>query len=87
MENRWPVILRQGINRYGRRICYVLNYSEDERTIRCPWDKVTDLLTGEVFSMGDEISLGDWNLRILEEKPVSEEKLHKGARIPEGEKE
>lgn len=87
MENRWPVILRQGINRYGRRICYVLNYSEEERTIRCPWDKVTDLLTGEVFSMGDEISLGDWNLRILEEKPVSEEKLHKGARIPEGEKE
>ena len=68
MENQWPVILRRGVNQYGKKICYVLNYSEEERSIRCIGDKVTDLLTGEVFSREDEISLGDWNLRILEEE-------------------
>ncbi len=68
MENRWPLILRRGINQYGRRLCYVMNYSEDKRSIRCEWDKVTDLLTGEVFERNDKISLDDWNLRILEEE-------------------
>lgn len=68
MQYHWPVIFRRGVNQFGNGICYVFNYSEKDQSIRCEKEKVTDLLTGECFRKGDEILLGDWGVRILEEE-------------------
>ena len=67
MAYEWPVIVRQGKNQYGKKLHYVLNYSEREMKIRCVWKKVKDLLTNEIFEEGDAVGITDWNLRIFEE--------------------
>lgn len=67
MEYQWPIIVRQGKNQYGRRLYYVLNYSEEEQNIRCIWEEVKDLLTGKTFREGEEAVIGDWDLMIFEE--------------------
>ena len=66
-EYEWPITVREGINQYGRRVHYVMNYSEDERSVNCVWKEVKDLLTGEIFRQGDKAELKDWGLRIFEE--------------------
>lgn len=63
----WPVTVRSGVNREGKQIHYLLHYSEEERKIACPYDKVVDLLTGETYQKGNEICLSDWDVKLLEE--------------------
>ena len=67
MKYEWPLTVREGINRYGKMIHYVINYSEDEKTVGCVWKEVKDLLTGETFLGGEEFSIKEWDLRIFEE--------------------
>lgn len=68
MQYQWPVIVRQGKNQRGKKISYILNYSEDQQNIPCVWKKAKDLLTGNTFQEGENIFISDWNLRILEEE-------------------
>ncbi|MCD8011007.1 MAG: beta-galactosidase [Lachnospiraceae bacterium] len=69
-EVSWPVILRSGEDREGRTVHYVLHYSQAERTFSCPWERVRDLLSEKIYRRGEEISLGDWNVMILQEEIV-----------------
>lgn len=70
-EYEWPVTVREGISRFGTKLHFVLNYSEEERTAVCAWDDVRDLLTGDRFRKGEQIRIGDWDLRILEDTEES----------------
>jgi beta-galactosidase len=63
----WPLIVRSGKNSLGREVHYLLHYSEDDGSYRCPYEKVTDLLTGKSYRRGDEIALSDWSVQVLEE--------------------
>lgn len=63
----FPVILRSGVNARGERLHYLLHYSQERETIRCPYAKCTDILTGEEFRQGEELLLTDWMVRILQE--------------------
>jgi beta-galactosidase len=65
---KWPLIVRSGVDRAGQRLHYVMNYSEDEQTLICPYAQAEDLLTGVCYVKGERISLADWSLVILEEK-------------------
>lgn len=66
-ELEWPVIIRSGVNAEGHKLHYLLHYSEDDREVKCPYEKVTDLLTGKSYSKDDIISLTDWDVKVLEE--------------------
>lgn len=67
MEYQWPVIIRSGQNQYGKDLHYVLHYSEKEEEITCPYEKVKDLLSGEIFHKADIMRLKDWDVKVLEE--------------------
>ena len=63
----WPVIIRSGMNQEGKKLHYLLHYSEKDRTVLCPYRSVQDILTGEIYRKGDSITLKDWDVKILEE--------------------
>jgi beta-galactosidase len=67
-ELAWPLIARSGVGREGKKLHYVMNYSEQEQAVTCPYDGAVDLLTGAIYAKGERIFLSDWNLVILEEK-------------------
>lgn len=62
---KWPVTIRSGINRSGKTLHYIFNYSENENSLRCSLDAATDLLTGRVYHKGETIVLGDWEVVVL----------------------
>lgn len=62
----WPVIIRSGMVQ-DRTIHYILHYSEEDRTISCPFQAARDLISGREYRSGDEISLHDWDVQVLEE--------------------
>lgn len=70
---QWPVVIRSGSAMEGKKLHFVLHYSEEERDILCPYESVKDILTGACYQKGDRIALGDWDVKILEEKPDSRE--------------
>lgn len=63
---RWPVIIKSGTVS-GKKLHYILHYSEMCREIDCPYGKVTELLSGKVYEKGEKIPLKDWDVKILEE--------------------
>jgi glutathionyl-hydroquinone reductase len=42
-----------------------MNYSEEAKTVVCPYSKAEDLLTGTYYVKGDVITLQDWGLVII----------------------
>lgn len=64
----WPVIIRSGMNGSGNKLHYVLHYSAQSTTITCPYEKARDVLSGTVYQCGEEITLTDWGVVILEEQ-------------------
>ena len=64
-EYDFPIIIRQLEDAQGRQLTFVFNYSEDEKQIKCPFDAVTDILTGIMYQNGDEINIKDWGTSIL----------------------
>ncbi len=63
----WPMIIRSGFNAKNEKIHYLLHYSQEDALVSCPFSKVEDLLTKEVFTLGQEIPMKDWGVRILRE--------------------
>lgn len=63
----WPVMIRGGVNGLGKTIHYLLHYSETQTKWNCPFDAVTDLLTGREYRNGDCILLKGWDAVVLEE--------------------
>lgn len=68
----WPVTVRSGVNELGETLHYLLHYSEDEEEITCPYENVTDLLTGKEYHKGDMITLHDWDVCILVERSTND---------------
>ena len=62
----WPVIIRSG-KVQDRTVHYILHYSEEDRTVSCPFRAARDLISGREYHAGDEISLKDWDVLVLEE--------------------
>ena len=61
------VRLKSGVNCYGKRVRYYLNYSPDPQVFSCGPRAATNLIVGETV-MGDrKIELDPWGVAILEE--------------------
>lgn len=64
----WPVIRKTGVNDFGRRIAYYLNYSGGPARIRHPGARGIELLTGDPVSPGQDLALSPWGVMIIEEE-------------------
>lgn len=66
VKERWPVIIRNGtVN--GKKLHYILHYSENSTEINCPYEEAEELLTGKIYKKGEKIALKDWDVKILKE--------------------
>ena len=63
----WPMIIRSGINQKGKKIHYVLHYSEDTHFFQCPFENVVELFSGQQYTKENNIEMKDWDVLILEE--------------------
>ena len=66
-ELRWPLVLRSGTSRTGKRVHFLLNFSDGDITVTSPWSG-TELLRERKLRAGDALSLPDWGVCILEEE-------------------
>ncbi|MCD8156669.1 MAG: beta-galactosidase [Clostridiales bacterium] len=67
-EEMAGVAVHKGVNDYGKMVRYYLNYSPEERSVSYRYGDAVDVLTGEAVAAGTEITVGAWDLRILEEQ-------------------
>lgn len=67
-ELGFPLIVRSGVNRYGRTVHYYFNYSGEARTFTYPYAGAADVLAGGQVAQGATVHLGPWGLVILEEQ-------------------
>src|SRR6185437_7946202 len=63
----FPLVMRGGVNKYGKPVRYYFNYSGASRRFFYGHSDAVDLLTGERVSLGDSVSLGPWGVAIMEE--------------------
>ena len=63
----WPLAVRRGTNRYGKKVTYLLNYSWDNRNY-VPTHDAVSLLDGKQITAGDTVAVGPWDVVILERK-------------------
>jgi beta-galactosidase len=63
-----PVRVKHGVNRKGKTIHYFLNYSSEPEKFPYPYRAGTDLLTGTSVANPERLTLGPWDLAIIEER-------------------
>lgn len=69
-DQRLPVSVhaKHGTNRQGKSIHYFLNYSSDSQSFKYVYKAGQDLLTNDVISPAQAITLKPWDLAIIEER-------------------
>ena len=66
-EEKYPVIVRKGTNDYGKTVRYYLNYSGTEQEVLYRYGEGTEILTGTQVQHKERMTVGPWDLRIVEE--------------------
>ena len=67
-QNTFPIILRSGVNDYGKKIHYIFNYSYEPKTITYPFGNSRSLLDGQSLKTNASITIEPWGVVIGEEK-------------------
>ena len=65
-EVEFPVIIKRGVNREGKQIVYYLNYSGKEQTVTHRDGSGMELTGGKTVASGETLTIGPWDLRIVE---------------------
>ena len=65
-EVEFPVIIKRGTNQDGKQIVYYLNYSASEQTVAYRDGDGVELTKKEKVAQGDTLTIGPWDLRIVE---------------------
>lgn len=65
-EVEFPVIIKRGTNQDGKQIVYYLNYSSSEQTVAHRDGGGVELTKKEKVTQGDTLTIGPWDLRIVE---------------------
>ena len=63
---RFPLIIRKGINDFGKKVWFYLNYSGQEQKLKSGYGDGTDLLTGALVKEGEVIRIPAWGVKIVE---------------------
>lgn len=66
VKEEFPVIVRKGINDFGKSVWFYLNYSEKEQMALYEGSDGRDVLTGEPVKHQDSISIPAWGVRMIE---------------------
>jgi beta-galactosidase len=64
----FPLIVKNGINQYGKIIHYYFNYSNEKKELTYPYKECRNLLTGNILKKNEKIILKAWDFVVLEEK-------------------
>ncbi len=64
----YPIVLKQGINQYGKHIVYLMNFSEKEQEVKLPEieGSFEEILTRNHYEGNERIGIPAWDLVILE---------------------
>lgn len=62
------VHVKHGTNSQGKAIDYYMNYSSDQQTFKYAYNAGRELLKGEAVSSSQPLTLGPWDLVIIEEQ-------------------
>ena len=66
-ETQFPVIIRKGVNTYGKKICYYLNYSAEAVEVKHSGGAGVELLSDVEVTENMLMNLDAWNVKIVEE--------------------
>lgn len=66
-QEQFPVIVRKGENQAGKTVRYFFNYSDQEQTVQYQGKDGKELLTGVSAAEGSTLTLGRWDVKIIEE--------------------
>ena len=64
----WPLIVRKGINSQEKKVTYIFNYSADNKAVKNIFYEGTEIRSGKIYKMNEEIPLKDWGVAILIEE-------------------
>ena len=63
---QYPIVVKQGINQFGKKIVFLLNYSGETKKIELPASlEAIELISGSKY-LGGTIEIAKWDLRILD---------------------
>ncbi|MGN1193390.1 MAG: beta-galactosidase [Dorea sp.] len=63
----YPVIVRKGINDFGKQIRYFLNYSAEEQKVPYLYETGLELLSGKQVEAREILTIPAWDVKIIEE--------------------
>ncbi len=63
----YPIVVHMGRNDAGKTVRYYLNYSGEEKKVKYPYAKGTEILSKTSLAKGSEIDLKPWDVAIVEE--------------------
>ena len=66
-ECHFPLIIREGVNDFGKRVRFYFNYSDEKQTAICKGISGTELLSGRKIMEQETLSLEPWGVVIVEE--------------------
>lgn len=66
-ECHFPLIIREGVNDFGKRVRFYFNYSGEKQTAICKGFSGTELLSGRKIMEQETFSLEPWGVVIMEE--------------------
>lgn len=66
-ECHFPLIIREGVNDFGKRVRFYFNYSGEKQTAICKGISGTELLSGRKIMEQETFSLEPWGVVIVEE--------------------
>ncbi len=76
MRAGFPIVIKSGVNKLGKKIHYYMNYSGQEQQQTYLHEVAIELLSGEDYITGQNINLKPWQFLVMEEKEISEKKAN-----------
>ena len=62
----WPIIIRNGISQEGKRLQFLLNYSNQNVPV-CIGCQGRDLISNKIYKKNEEVLLMEWGVAVIEE--------------------
>ncbi len=67
-ELAFPLIVKTGVNKNGKTLRYIFNYSSEKQTFSYEYEKGTELLEGANVQAGQSMTIEPWGVQIIEQK-------------------
>lgn len=62
----YPLIVKKGVNDFGKELCYYLNYSKDPVSVVHREKNGVELISETAIACGDKINLDGWGVAVVE---------------------